>query len=308
MKCFLLAASLLSTSGLALAQATSPACSPEHAKMGHCQLPAPAKPPTPNKPKASACSPEHAAMGHCKLPAPAKSAPKEPLEAIPPITEQDRAAAFPKLQNDHQHASNHYWLARVDKLEGWDGGQAWEASVKYGGDIQSLLLQSEGQRQSGKTESADLSAFYNRSITPWWDMRLGLRQQFEPGGRTFAAAGIAGTPFHKLELAATLYATQSGQLQSKLNADYDLLLTNRLILQPSFEAKAALKNERARAIGSGLNSTESGLRLRYEVTRQFAPYVGLVHEQLSGKTARFAKEQGEHSRDTRWVLGVKLWF
>jgi len=279
MKAFLLnGLLLLSTSSLALAQATS------------------------------SCSPEHAAMGHCKLPTAAKSAQKEPLEPIPLITEQDRAAAFPKLQNDHQHASNNYWLARLDKLEGWNGGQTWEARFKYGGDIQSLLLQSEGQRTSGKTKTADLSALYSRSITPWWDMQIGLRQQFEPHARAFAAFGLSGTPFYKLELGATLYATTSGQLQSKFTADYDSLLTNRLILQPSFEAKAAFKNERNHALGSGLNSTESGLRLRYEVTRQFAPYLGVVHERLSGKTADFAKVQGEHSRDTRWVLGVKLWF
>jgi len=292
---------ILCASHLALAQAVS-TCAPEHAAMGHCTLPEPAKP------KAPACSPEHAAMGHCKLPAAPKNAPKEPLEAIPAVTEQDRIAAFPKLKTTHQHASNRYWLARVDKLEGWDGGQAWQASFKYGGDIQSLLLESEGQRQSGQTEAADLSAFYSRSISPWWDMRLGLHQQFEPHARTFAAAGLAGTPFYNLELAATLYASASGQWQAKLSADYDLLITNRLILQPSFEAKAALKNERGRAIGSGLNRTESALRLRYEVTRQFAPYLGVVHERLSGKTADFAREQSEHSRDTRWVLGVKLWF
>jgi len=257
---------------------------------------------------AATCTPEHAAMGHCKLPTPPKIAPKEPLEAIPPISEQDRKAAFPQLQSSHQHASNNYWLARVDKLEGWDGGQAWEASTQYGGDTQKLLLKTEGERQSGKTESADLSAFYSRSITPWWDMRVGVHQQFEPNQRTFAALGIAGTPFYRLELAATLYATASGQLQSKFNAEYDLLLTNRLILQPSFEAKAALKSEHNRTVGSGLNSTESGLRLRYEVTRQFASYLGVVHERLSGKTADFAREHGEHSRDTRWVFGVKLWF
>jgi len=304
MKAFFLLAGLLllTASPLTLAQAAS-SCSPEHAKMGHCQLPAAAKP------KAPACSPEHAAMGHCKLPAPAKNAPTEPLEPIPAITEQDRVAAFPKLQSGHQqHASNRYGLTRLDKLEGWDGGQAWEASIQYGGDTQKLLLKTQGERQSGKTESADLSAFYSRSITPWWDIRAGVHQQFEPNGRTFAALGIAGTPFYKLELAAILYASKSGQLQSKFNAEYDLLLTNRLMLQPSFETKAALKSEHNRAIGSGLNSTESGLRLRYEVTRQFAPYVGLVHEQLSGKTADFARHHNEATRDTRWVLGVKIWF
>jgi len=283
--------------------AAANACSPEHAAMGHCQLPSPSQ-----KTARPACSAEHAAMGHCKLPAAVKNAPSEPREPIPAVTEQDRLAAFPKLQNGHQHASNRYWLARFDKLEGWDGGQAWEASFKYGGDIERLLLQSEGERSGGKTESADLSAFYSRSITPWWDAYIGLRQEFEPSQRTFAAAGISGTPFYALELSATLYATASGQWLGKFNADYDLRLTNRLILQPSLEAKAALKNERGRAIGSGLNSTESGLRLRYEITREFAPYLGLVHEQLSGKTADFTHERHEHSRDTRWVFGVKLWF
>jgi len=291
---------LPAVSSLALAQASN--CTPEHAAMGHCQLPKTAKP------KAPTCTPEHAAMGHCKLPLSNKTAPTEPREPIPPISEQDRAAAFPTLRSGHQHASNRYWLARVDKLEGWHKGQAWEASFKYGGDLQHLLLQSEVQRESGKTESADLSAFYSRSISPWWDIRAGVRQQFQPSGRTFAAVAISGTPFYKLELAAKLYASASGQLQSKFTADYDLLLSNRLILQPSFEAKAALKNEPKRAIGSGLNSTESALRLRYEVTRQFAPYLGLVHEQVRGKSADFAKTQGQHRSDTRWVVGVKLWF
>ncbi|WMJ70224.1 copper resistance protein B [Stenotrophomonas sp. 24(2023)] len=248
---------------------------------------------------------DHAAMGH------ALPAPTEPREPIPPVTAADRAAAFPPI--DHgamQHAPAINSLVLIDRLEQWDGkdakGQAWEATGWIGGDLNRLWLRTAGERSAGRTESSDLEAFYGRAISPWWDVLVGVRQDFRPGdSRTWAAVGLQGLAPYKFESQATLYVGSGGQVMAKAEVEYDVLLTNRLILQPLLEATVAGKDEPAQGIGRGLNSVEAGLRLRYEVSRRFAPYIGITHERSFGNTADYA---GDHARDTRWVAGVRLWF
>jgi len=293
------------------------ACTPEHAAMGHCTLP----PETPRDPApaahvhsghaAPACTPEHAAMGHCTPPpaAPSRQAPREP---IPPLTDADRAAAFPVLKTAHHHASAVHWLARFDRLEAWDAdpgsGQSWSGDFRYGGDIHRLRLAGEGERQHGALESASWYAHYSRSITPWWDLLAGARHDVKPDSRTWASLGVQGLAPYFFELTAMLHAGSGGQVQFTMEAEYELLLTNRLILQPLVEVTASLKNEADTGIGTGLGALETGLRLRYEITRRFAPYIGLVHERNFGRTADFARDNGQHVRDTRVVAGVRVWF
>jgi len=261
---------------------------------------------------APACTPEHAAMGHCTLsPEPPASA-QTPHAPIPAVTDADRAAAFPVLMTPHQHPRALYWLARFNHLELWDAdpgsGQAWTGDFRLGGDIHRLRIASYGERRKGHTESADLEMLYSRSVTPWWDVQIGARQSVQPHSRTWAAFGVQGLAPYLFELSAMAYAASGGQVQFNLDAEYELLLTNRLILQPSLEISAALKNEPQAGIGSGLGSLEAGLRLRYEVTRRFAPYLGLVHERNLGNTADIARRSGHHIRDTRVVAGVRVWF
>jgi len=256
------------------------------------------------------CAPEHAAMGHC-TPAPATPpVVTQPHTPIPVLTDTDRAAAFPVLRQQHHHASTHYWRMRVNQLEGSDSKnhhgsqQSWDVDASWGGDIHRLLLQSEGERSGGATASAHVRALYSRSITPWWDAVMGLQRDFEPHARTWATVGIQGLAPHFFELSALLRASNHGQMQLELEAEYEVLLTNRLILQPTLGLTASGKTESTKGIVSGFNQAEAGLRLRYEITRQFAPYIGIVHERSFGRTAQWAA----HPRETRWVAGVRLWF
>ena len=117
-----------------------------------------------------------------------------------------------------------------------------------------------------------------------------------------------GTAPYKFEVEATAYIGQGGQSAARLQAEYETLLTNRLILQPLVELNLYARDDRRRGIGSGLSTLETGLRLRYEITRRFAPYVGVVREQAFGKTSALRHEEGKSSSDTRLVAGIRIWF
>jgi len=292
------------------ATAASHGCTPEHAAMGHCEMPEPATHDHGEHDAAPACSPAHAAMGHCVLP---DSAPAAPLTPVPPVTDADRAAAFPDL---HHHAMEHpspiSTMVSFERLEAWDTdhgtGQLWEATAWLGGDIHRLWLRSQGERLGGRTGSADIEGLYGRSVSPWWDLMLGVRQDVQPDSRTWAAIGMQGLAPHLFEVSATVYVGSGGQVQVKAEVEYDVRFTNRLVLQPAVEATASLKEEPAVGLGSGLNQVEAGLRLRYEISRRFAPYVGLVHERAFGLAATHARATGGHGRDTRVVAGIRIWF
>jgi len=253
---------------------------------------------------------DHSAMGH-EMPMPAPSEPREP---IPVPTDADRAAAFPPI--DHgamQHAPEINSLLLIDRLEHWDGrngnGQAWEATGWIGGNINRLWLRSDGERSGSRTGSSSLEALYGRSVSPWWDVLVGVRQDFRPAdSRTWAAIGIQGLAPYKFETSATAYVGEGGQVMATAEIEYELLLTNRLILQPLLEATLAAKDDPRHGTGSGLNKVEAGLRLRYEFNRRFAPYIGISHERLFGDTADYHQAAGERARDTRWVAGVRVWF
>ena len=248
---------------------------------------------------------DHSTMGH------GTPAPTQPREPIPVPTDADRAAAFPPIAHGAmEHPPEIHSLLLIDRLEHWDGkngnGQAWEASGWIGGNINRLWLRTDGERSEGRTESSGVEALYGRAISPWWDVLVGVRQDFRPAdSRSWAAIGIQGLAPYKFESSATLYAGSGGQLMAKAEIEYDVLLTNRLILQPLLEATVASKDEPEHGIGRGLNKVEAGLRLRYEFNRRFAPYIGISHERAFGDTADYA---GDHARDTRWVAGIRMWF
>lgn len=257
---------------------------------------------------AAAAAHDHAMMGH---EAPAQTA--APVEPIPPVTDADRLAAFPDLAHSMEHgdAINHYVL--IDRLEAVDldhgSGEAWELQGWVGGDIDRLWVLSEGERARGHTESADLELLYGHSVSPWWDFVAGVRHDFKPGdSQTWAAFGVQGMSPYKFEVEATAYLGEDGRSAASIEAEYDVLLTNRLILQPLLEVELYGKDDPGRGIGSGLSTVEAGLRLRYEVTRQFAPYVGVSHERAFGDTADYRRSDGDETRDTRFVAGLRFWF
>jgi copper resistance protein B len=301
----------------------------DHAAMGHTMpvAPAPAAGMDKDAPVAPMADMDHAAMGHTMpmAPAPATAmdhaamghgtpvAPDQPLTPIPALTDADRAAAFPDLQRHMEHAPEVNSYVLFNRLEAWDAdpgtGQAWEALAWIGTDLDRVWLRSEGERAGGHTEAADLEVLYGRSVSPWWDVVAGIRHDFQPGpSQTWAAFGVQGLSPYKFEVQATAYVGESGQTAANFEAEYETLLTNRLILQPLVEINLYGKDDPRRGIGSGLSTVEAGLRLRYEITRRFAPYIGVVHERAYGGTADFRRSEGEDSNDTRVVAGVRIWF
>ena len=286
----------------------------DHAAMGHA---VPAAKPTPLAKPVDHSTMDHSKMDHGAMDhstmGDAKPAAQAPITPIPVLTEADRAAAFPLLTQHMEHAPeiNHYLL--FNRLEAWDAspgaGQAWEATGWIGSDLNRLWVRSEGERVGGTTESADLELLYGRSITPWWDFVAGIKHDFQPGdSQNWAAIGFQGLAPYKFEVQATAYVSESGQTAATLEVEYELLLTNRLILQPLVEVQMFGKDDPARATGSGLSTIEAGVRLRYEIRRKFAPYIGLVHERAFGNTAGFRQARNEDTQDTRLVAGVRIWF
>lgn len=244
------------------------------------------------------------------------AAPTESRTPIPALTDADRAdraAVFTSHAGHqvHDSAINTYFLA--DKLEWQDADDAstlaWDLSGWIGGDIDRLWLRSEGKRSNGKTEDAEIQALWGHAISPWWDVVSGVRQDFKPGApQTWAAFGLQGMALYNFEAEATAFLGENGQSAVRLEGDYDILLTNRLILQPTAELNVYGKNDPQRGIGSGLANTEAGLRLRYEIRREFAPYIGVTWNRTYGHTADYAREEGEDRSEARLVLGVRLWF
>nr|WP_032620808.1 copper resistance protein B [Pseudomonas syringae] len=242
-----------------------------------------------------------------------QAAPNQSRTPIPPITDADRAAVYTSHAGHqvHDSAINSYFLA--DKLEWQDANDgsalAWDLSGWIGGDIDRLLLRSEGERTNGKTEEAEIQALWGHSISPWWDVVAGARQDFKPGApQTWAAFGLQGQAISDLDIEATAFIGEAGQTAARLEADYDLQLTNNLVLQPTAELNFYGKNDPQRGNGSGLSTSEFGLRLRYEITPQFAPYVGVSWDRSYGKTADYAREDDEDTQDARLVVGVRMWF
>lgn len=252
---------------------------------------------------------DHAAMNHGDKAA----APSQPRTPIPVVTDADRAAATPPPGGHPPHDNSIQRYVLLDRLEGWDAdpgaGAAWAVQGWLGTDLDRLWLRSEGERVDGHTESADLEVLYGRSVARWWDVVAGVRHDFNPGGsQDFAAIGVMGLAPYLFEVQATGYIGQSGQTAARIEVEYEMLLTNRLILQPVLEVDFYGRSDSRRSIGSGLSSAEAGLRLRYEISRQFAPYVGIVHERAFGRTADFRREEGEGASDTRVVAGFRIWF
>ena len=233
-----------------------------------------------------------------------------------PVTPDEQAAAFPDLGGMHVHdtmvESPLNTLVRLEELEAQDAAddvRKWDLDAWFGRELHRLWLRSEGQRVDDATESADLELLWGRSFTPWWTFTAGLREDLTPNPeRTWAAIGIQGLSPYRFDIEATAYLGEGGRTAARVETRCEVLFTNRLILQPLIELDWYGQDDAARGIGSGLASAEIGLRLRYEIRREVAPYVGIVREEKFGSTADFAQAAGADPDDTRLVAGIRLWF
>lgn len=201
----------------------------------------------------------------------------------------------------------------IDKLE-WRAAEGenplvWEADAWVGKDLNKLWFKTEGEYRDGETEAAYVEALYSRAVSPYWDLQVGWRHDARPRpNRDWFAVGFKGLAPYWFEVDATLYGGGNQSAFARLEAEYEILLTQRLILSPEIEANIFAREDERRGIGSGLSDTELGLRLRYEIRREFAPYIGINWEKKYGDTGDFAKEEGEGTSDLQFLVGVRAWF
>jgi len=232
---------------------------------------------------------------------------------LPPPTDEERKAAFPPdLQGHAVHDGLNFFLL-FDQLEthrhSGANGFLWDTKLWVGGDINRIWMRTEGESHGSEIEDAEAHLMLGRAIGRWWDVVGGVRHDFTPGpARTWLAVGVQGLAPQWFEVEATVYLGESARTAARLEVEYEMLLTDRLALQPLMELNLFAKGDPEREIGAGLSGAEFGARLRYEIRRELAPYVGLVwHRKLFG-TADLAREHGEDVGGWRLAAGVRLWF
>ncbi len=188
-------------------------------------------------------------------------------------------------------------------------GQALDAQAWIGGDLDKLWLKVDGSRVDGRLGATRTEALWNRAISAYWGLQAGARHDFGEGpGRTWAAFGFQGLSPYWFDIQATAYVGPSGRTALRFEGEYELLLTQRLVLQPDIEVNVYGRKDPDREIGAGVSDIDVGLRLRYEFTRKFAPYVGVVWNRKFAGTARYARESGNAVQETRVVAGLRIWF
>ncbi len=244
-------------------------------------------------------------------PAAALSGPRHAADAVFPVADMVRARDLMRRENGDIRTT----AVVVDRLEAGfgDGDETWlwDAAGWTGGDINRFWWKSEGEGDfDGGLEEVEVQALYGRAITPFWDVQAGVRQDYRRHGEetTHLALGVQGLAPHWWEVDAAAFISTDGDLTARIEAEYDQRLTRRLILQSRFEVELAAGDIPELGLGSGLTSVAAGLRLRYEVRPELAPYFGLEWSRALGETADLVEAVGGETDDTRVVFGLRAWF
>ncbi len=200
-------------------------------------------------------------------------------------------------------------IAEAQFRKGRDGFE-WDGEGWYGGDINRLWIKSEGEGAFGRGfERAEIQALYSRAVGPYFNLQAGVRYDFKPNpSRVYATAGFEGLAPGFFDVEGALFLSNKGELMARLEGYYDQRITQRLILQPRAELNFAAQNSRQIGVGAGLSDAEVGLRLRYDIRREFAPYVGVQYRQAFGKTRQYLIDEGEKAGGLSVLAGVRVWF
>jgi copper resistance protein B len=231
---------------------------------------------------------------------------------IPRLTDADRQAAFPDL-GGHPVSNPIRSFVLVERLEFQSSKEGGDAGVNalawIGRERNRLWLRAEGSSDGGRTDEAQAHVLWGRQFARWWDLVAGIRQDFQPGdAQTWAAVGVQGLSPYWFEIELTGYAGAEGRTQARIDLDYELRLTNRWILQPRIDVSLAGKSDPERQLDAGLTMTDIGLRLRYELRRELAPYLGVMWRRKWQGTADLAEEAGESTGGPRVVAGLRAWW
>ncbi|MHB9118452.1 MAG: copper resistance protein B [Burkholderiales bacterium] len=209
-----------------------------------------------------------------------------------------------------EHSFGALLVNRLERVHTRDANaSAYDVQAWFGRDYDRLAFKGEGEIAKSKVQDARTELLWKHAVATFWDTQLGIRYDSGVGpDREWLAFGIQGLAPYWFELDATAYVGSKGRSAFRLEAEYELPLTQKLVLQPRFEANLYGKRDEARDIGSGLSDAVTGLRLRYEITRQFAPYIGIERAVKFGETADLARAAGESSGQTQFVAGLRFWF
>ncbi|WP_249419270.1 copper resistance protein B [Hydrogenophilus thiooxidans] len=277
---------------------------------GHAGHPGTAPAPTRAESPASATM-DHGSMNMQGGPAPADA--RDPHAYSDGLTLESGPYARPgprQLRLSDEHRFGAVLVDRLERVHTKEGNATtYDAQAWFGGTYDRLVLKAEGGVAKGKLEEARTELLWGHAISAYWDSQLGVRQDSGTGpDRTWLAFGFQGLAPYWFKVDATAYLGTSGQTSLRLSSEYELLVTQRWIVQPRLEANFYGETEENRGIGSGLSDLVVGIRLRYEFNRQFAPYIGIEWAGKYGKTASFARREGLDTRQTRFVAGLRVWF
>lgn len=264
-------------------------------------------------------------MGHCtpaatvgaegtNLPAGSGTAPPVPTDYAADAVYGPSAMAMGRHHLFQYHGGQNFFMAILNIAEvkikrGRDayewGGEAW-----YGGDINRLVVKTEGEGEfGGGVESAEVQALYSRAIGPYFDLQAGVRYDFEPDpSRVYATVGFEGLAPGFFDVEGALFLSDRGELMGRLEGYYDQRITQKLILQPRAELNFAAQSSEDIGVGAGLTDAEIGVRLRYDIAREFAPYIGVQYERAFGRTRDFLRDEGEATGGWSFLAGVRFWF
>lgn len=284
---------------------------------------------------ATPCPPEHVATGHCPLPTSAGTGPGTGTRTgmalvgtdqpagnapppAPPVTlaaagfydPATMALANRMMRNEHggmRFSQILFNLAEVQVRAGRDGYR-WDGDGWFGGDIDRFVVKSEGEGDfTGKLQSAEVEALYSRAVDPYWNVQAGLRQDFAADTkRTYATIGIEGLAPYWFDVAGSVFVSDKGDILGRAEAWYDQRVTQRIVLQPRIELNLAAQDIPGSRIGAGLSDAELGLRLRYEIAREFAPYLGLSWQKRY-PPSRDVDAVRDNAGGFALVLGLRGW-
>lgn len=255
---------------------------------------------------------DHSEMGHGPMDHVSMQGGSAPPDARDPHAYSGGLVFGPdrQLKMADEHSFGSLLVDRLEAVRTRDQTRAaYDLQFRYGRDYNRLVLKAEGEVADGRSETARTELLWGHAVAAYWDTQLGVRYDSGAGpDRGWLAFGIQGLAPYWFEVDATTYVGDEGRSALRLSAEYELLLTQKLILQPRIEANFYGRQDAARELGSGLSDFTVGLRLRYEIRREFAPYVGIEWAGKYGGTADYVRAAGEDAKETRLVAGLRFWF
>ena len=188
-------------------------------------------------------------------------------------------------------------------------GYLWDLQGYYGNPTSRFWFKSEGEGSFGeRIEDAEFQALYSRAVAPFWDLQVGVRQDVAGPNTTYGVIGVQGLAPYLYEVDAALFVSHRGEVTARIEAEIDQRITQRLILQPRAELNLSAQDIPRLGVGAGLDKVEVGVRLRYEIVREFAPYIGVEQSWKVGRSATYARASGEDPSVTNYVVGIRFWF